>query len=559
MSITVNNIDLSKKANLADLAFQINRHCMDKGFKDTDRGYTIFTFVSLCPTCEPLTDVINKAYKTYENLYTDVDDFWSVDLDTILTDYESKYNVWLSNVFTGFIFEKLLDLSTYDLLTVSTAVYTRALRRDPHGNKFVCWLRIECAIEGSCTLEDDETGEVIDDDDYVYIEGHGLFTQETADNSFVMCDRCGKYEDADDTYMVHTRFGTQEWCSECRDNEAFYCEHCEDLYSGEDYDYTYVEGYGAVCNYCLEDSGDFCYCDRCNSWVWYEDYDDDEEMCRNCAEYVANNKPYKIAGYHHRPMLKWFGKKKPKARHIDGTGVELEIDKDGGGWDDRNNAAKYIYDNWGDQAYFNSDGSLSSRGFEIITQPMTDDYMRKTFFPQIDSVFKGLVDDYGYRSHDTDTCGLHFHFSREMFGYGDRRDRALEKFMLFFEDYYDDIVKFSRRRPAGLRWCKKYLGDEYGYNSSKDIKDLAKGKKYADRYHAVNITNRNTVEVRIMRGTLNPDTFKASYDFLYTLVKNSKRIKYSDRYNLTAWFKGMKPETIEYMKSRKAFEAYTAV
>ena len=90
---------------------------------------------------------------------------------------------------------------------------------------------------------------------------------------------------------------------------------------------------------------------------------------------------------------------------------------------------------------------------------------------------------------------------------------------------------------------------------------MCKGKKYlshGDRYHAVNFTNARTIEVRLMKGTLNPDTFRACYDFLITLVKNSKKVKYSDRHNLAKWFKGLKPETIAFMKSRSAFNAYTA-
>ena len=414
------------------------------------------------------------------------------------------------------------------------------------------YLRIQMAIEGIAELTDDETGEVIEDDDYVVHDG-GVYTQETFDDTFFECDRCGEFHRRDESSIVHTLDGDERWCSGCTDWYAYCCDCCGEMFPGSDL--TDVEDYGQVCEDCLNNSGYFYFCDNCETWHHYSDWDEDEDIpCPVCRRRTSLK--WMVRGYHDRPRLVWYGKKHPKAKSIEGTGFELEVDK---GSNRDSQASKFVYDNWGDQAYFNHDGSLGSGGFEIITQPMTDDYMRKIFFPQIDKVFDGLVNNYGYRSHDTSTCGLHFHFSRELFGYGANRDRALEKFTLFFEDFWDDIVKFSRR--TSFDYCHRYMDDNNYYSdfkTDKDIKDLVKGKKYADRYRAINLTNRNTVEVRIMRGTLNPDTFKASYDFLYTLVKNCKRVKYSDRYNLTEWFKGLKPETIDYMKSRHAFDAYTA-
>lgn len=420
------------------------------------------------------------------------------------------------------------------------------------------WLNVQCAIEGISDLLDDDTGEVIYDDNYEVIDDL-IYSRSTVERSFTRCDHCNEWVRKNETYLVNTRYGTETWCESCCDDGTFRCECCDETYSTSDYDYHSVRAYGLICDGCAEYSGNFEYCEECNEWVHIDDYDGEEDMCVWCAERRARTESLKwsIRNYHNAPQIKWFGKKDSRSKCWKGTGFELEIDNGSRSAD----AAKFIYDNLGDHVYFEHDGSLGGNGFEIISQPMTDKYMRDKFLPQIDYVFDKLVSDYKYRSHDTTTCGLHFHFSRELFGKGANRDRALEKFTLFFEDYWDDVVKFSRRSSSGLSWCNPYTGYFSQKEKEKDIKDMCKGKKYlghGDRYHAVNLTNRNTVEVRIMRGTLNPDTFRAAYDFLFTLVKNSKKVKYCDRHNLAKWFKGLKPETIAYMKERNAFNAYTA-
>ena len=412
--------------------------------------------------------------------------------------------------------------------------------------KLKMYAKIEEVIKMGNVLIDDLTGEVIDDDDYYVTGDHRIISQSTYDDWFFTCDRCGQIFHQDEEHDVDGNI----WCEHCTNENAWWCDYCEEYHSDDE---SYYEYRGRSYCSCGLEQMDLVYCFDCERVVPSNRFNYSRDCCCSCSGDNALVRPY-----HDAPSLRWFGIKSRLAKVIMGTGFELEVD-DG---DDLSGATEFLHDLLGDQVYFEEDGSLSSDGFEIISQPMTDDYMRKTFFPQLDTALRRLANDYGYKSHDADTCGLHFHFSRELWGYGDKRDRALEKFVLFFEDYYNDIVKFSRRTSGQCNdWAKKYIReDDYwsDIKSEKDIKDLCKGKKRSNRYHAVNLTNRYTVEVRIMRGTLNPDTFKASYDFLYTLVKNSKRVKYTDRHNLAEWFKGLQPETIAYMKSRHAFDAYTA-
>ena len=43
-----------------------------------------------------------------------------------------------------------------------------------------------------------------------------------------------------------------------------------------------------------------------------------------------------------------------------------------------------------------------------------------------------------------------------------------------------------------------------------------------DRYHAINLTNRNTIEFRMFRGTLNIETFFATLQLVDNIVRYVK-------------------------------------
>ena len=79
-----------------------------------------------------------------------------------------------------------------------------------------------------------------------------------------------------------------------------------------------------------------------------------------------------------------------------------------------------------------------------------------------------------------------------------------------------------------------------------------------DRYMAVNLTNlgkgsKDTIEIRICKGTLNTETMLADADFFLHIVRNAKKISWKNIDNIKLWLKGLRPATIEHMNSRNAF------
>lgn len=379
-----------------------------------------------------------------------------------------------------------------------------------------------------------ECGRVLPEDICAFYGGRA-YCADCFDDLFETCADCGEPVPVGYAVEVHRGRGVVYLCDDCARR---YTEECSDC--GERYDrdaMTYTRD-GWMCEDC---ASAYYYCGECGDYVSADDWDDDAEMCTACAESAGS--PL-VKSYHTLPAnFHFIGKTKTGGHfHI---GIEKEIDRD------RPNAAEEracvddIVKIAGDAVYFNRDGSLDY-GFEIITLPHTP----AEFF-KID--WRGILaacERHGYKSHDGGNCGLHMHFSREFFGKTkDAQERAIAKLIRFYDVFYADVQAVARRDDYHARkWAAPYET-----RTRADAEEYAKGEKYAGRYHAVNNTNRETVEVRIMRGTLNYDTFAACIDFLLATARRARRIKWRDVENAGEWLRNLKPATREYIKARGAF------
>jgi hypothetical protein len=205
------------------------------------------------------------------------------------------------------------------------------------------------------------------------------------------------------------------------------------------------------------------------------------------------------------------------ARHLL-LGVELEVD-DGG--EDEDKAAEVLRILNGSpyserNVYIKHDGSLNA-GFEIVSQPATINYHIKRI--PWKQAFDYLIDN-GYRSHDTATCGLHVHFNCVFLGTSEKEFLQAEaKLLAFFEENWEKIVRFSRRKERQIdRYCRRY--------GHKNIRD-AYEENNESRYYVINFQNSTTDEIRIFRGTLRYETFIATLLFVHNLVIYCKKTKHN--------------------------------
>ena len=171
-------------------------------------------------------------------------------------------------------------------------------------------------------------------------------------------------------------------------------------------------------------------------------------------------------------------------------GVELEID---GAGEDPDNACEILSVANRDRqlVYCKHDGSLGD-GFEIVTHPMSLEFHQNTM-PWAELLKEAI--SMGYTSHQATTCGLHVHVSRAAFGCDEEeQDEAIARVLYFFEQFWEELLRFSRRTPRQLdRWAARY-----GYKEQPgEILNLAKRHKPNGRYACVNLTNEDTIVLSV--------------------------------------------------------------
>lgn len=268
----------------------------------------------------------------------------------------------------------------------------------------------------------------------------------------------------------------------------------------------------------IEASGNYGKCSHCGKYFMIDQIVTDADgysYCNRCAT---------AAVY---PYHGWDGSYAPL--QLDGEdakvffGVELEL---------AGNPinAHLVAREMGDVFHCERDASIDSEGgggFEVISQPMSWNYL-KSRLPQIRALFRKLSGR-GMKGHDTRNCGLHVHVTRSYFktteAMNGQKDATAEMFAdaLVNESFSENIQTFARRRSSNY----------YSYRSVGGI--LTKTKAVNHRYLAtghgvsVNFANRKTVEFRVFKSTLNPETYMACVELVKNIVEMANRMAESGK------------------------------
>lgn len=161
------------------------------------------------------------------------------------------------------------------------------------------------------------------------------------------------------------------------------------------------------------------------------------------------------------------------------------------------------------------DGSLGQYGVELNTVPMTLNYIQKNdyFLKFFEQVKKMLT------SYDREETGIHIHISKNNLSRVD-----IMKIQQFINDQVNlkYIVKMSGRNPN--RYCQ--VNDRLKLNQYKN--NLFRSD---EKFLAVNISHKNTIELRIFKGTINPITIHRQIEFCAGLIQFVK----STAYNLLSY------------------------
>lgn len=345
---------------------------------------------------------------------------------------------------------------------------------------------MESGIEGVCpTCEAEryttcpECRQPRGNHEFVTLEGGRRVCRVCANVIACQCAECGRWHPIDEVRHITDRHGNR------------ICERCWDNWSR---------------------------CERCGGWFRDGEMHDGaiggRELCCRCA---AEESRTGVQSYYYKPQPIFH---RAEGEPTDGLvlGVELEMDRGDGD----TAAARIIQEFGGDWLYFKHDGSLDD-GVELVTHPISPSVMMSDEVRSMWGRISEIALEEGLRSHDTRTCGLHVHVNRDYFGKpGKRQEMAELKLSTVADRFFEPLTIFSRRRSEQLsRWAKRPMlpkTDDGWQQRAKCCRSLS----CSDRYRAVNVTNEATIEFRLFRGTLRPETLFATFQFVSGLCSVAK-------------------------------------
>ena len=352
------------------------------------------------------------------------------------------------------------------------------------------------------------------------------------------CEICGAQIEEEDVCT----FDGKTLCQTCFDANTVICDYCDrHIWSTE----NTGDSQTTLCDDCY--NAHYTNCDACGRLLYYDDAcyeeDRDEPYCPICYDRIFHGA---IKSYNYKPETKFYGTTNLY------MGVELEIDLGG---ENHNNADKImaLANAQNPHLYCKHDGSIEN-GFEMVSHAMDIQYHR-TEMPWAQILEKAI--SLGYRSHQTSTCGLHVHVNRAALGndYA-QQEETIARIVYFIEAHWNELLKFSRRTEASInRWASRYgLSDNAQATYQKAKNDTHRG-----RYVCLNLTNYNTIEFRIFRGTLRYETFIATLQLVHEICTAAQILSDKDFENM-CWSDFVRsipadtnPELIEYLKSKQLY------
>lgn len=354
----------------------------------------------------------------------------------------------------------------------------------------------------------------------------------------LVCNECGRNLGGETVI----EFEENIYCEECLNDLSVVCQCCGDRIWR---DSAEGDSLTVLCERCYNNY--YCHCQRCgrlisNEDLYYMNDEDDYGYCYDCYQSMISN-PIKNYSYKPEPIFYGTGKLF--------FGIELEIDKGG---ESPENAQIFLdYMNKDSELLYIKRDSSISNGMELVFFPTTLEYA-------LNSVdFSGLFEkavSIGYRSHQTQTCGLHIHVNRSAFGKTyEEQEEVIARIVFFVENHWNELLMCSRRSEENInRWASRYGISE----NTQDTYQKAKSK-HLGRYTAVNLETygQQTLEFRLFRGTLRYQTFVATLQLVDEICNTCIKMDDEELEGLSwsSFVLGIKdkPELIEYLKSKRLY------
>lgn len=279
--------------------------------------------------------------------------------------------------------------------------------------------------------------------------------------------------------------------------EVGYCEDCgAPMWDRETY--LISGGVRVVCRVCRHE---YVQCERCEDWVRIDsafEHHGEFFCCEECRDaYIEEHRMDDLKAQHRYSYTpdEWnfHGNSKNSGRYF---GIELEVKRSSASED-----IGWRMKDLEEQFYFQKSDSSISQGTEVVFHPQTREYFDICGYDRVVELYEHFSYLKG-RSNSRVGSGLHVHIDARAF-----TDRlAVERFCKLINDtYMESLIEFSERNSEEIEnWCK----------FSPENPCIGKD----DRYTAVNLTNGDTVEVRIFRTPATPQKVAEIIHLLDNLV-----------------------------------------
>ena len=379
----------------------------------------------------------------------------------------------------------------------------------------------------------DDCGELVEQNrTYTTHDGRIICENCYENNDYFTCERCGKV--VEDSHIVHIKDTEEYVCDECAEEHYYQCMECCEWYSSERIN-TDSEGQhlceDCYCNnyYTCAECGEFIHSDDC-----YWDDDMDAAYCEYCYNTEIQNRV--INSYHSNDNWTIHYTENERYDYMSDKltlGLEIEV----AGYAEFAEGFMERVDN--DLIYLERDGSVD--GFEIITQPMTRQYVTELFEGKIVKGFDFLKEN-NFKGHDAG--GIHIHVGLPYDNELDFMSCLLKLKKLLYNlspRMQDLLLLITQRKSDNLkRWSNNT------YCRKLTLQNCA---LQGNRYELLNIDNRTkTLEFRMFNSNLRTERIMKNIEVVLSLldyVETYYTVEMYDK-NLFTWLDYVKRNEEKY-------------
>ena len=346
----------------------------------------------------------------------------------------------------------------------------------------------------------------------------------------IKCHKCGYF-----VFKDEAKFSSSEgkyYCLTCYKELFFICSFCNQERYKDEMIETSDREYPRICETCYSEAFDRC--EECGSIFHIDnmfEVEDEVLVCRRC--YDAYYRIIKRYDY----VPERFKFNKLAWDNLLYIGFELEVEHESNREEMARKVKKFLESkNVGRYFYIKHDGSLHN-GFEIVSQPLTLQFIHKKIpLREILEELKRMK----FTSYKSGRCGLHFHLNKNFFS-----SLEIEKLRMFFATNKKELSILSKRKG------------NYGYCQFEDYKihNFLYGTENSSKYLAIrtHVTSKNTLEIRLFRGTLAHGRFLACLQFVDAISHYVKEVSIMSLRNNKSW-----DDFLKWVKKTGRYEHFWA-